>query len=350
MARISLTRPTKNVPAPEGGVGSKDSNRSAAESDSLIPPKHTIGGLGVSLLFHVALLIVMSLIMLAAEEQSGDLVTFASFADSGEPAGLELTPEPLDLAPALAGETLLASSDVMTVLPVSDFKAPEIPAMAGQGGPGGEISEIAAGIQQKVKGAGGSKGEVQFSLAWHSFNDLDLHVIVPSGQHISYQLPRSQCLGELDVDMNVQPESEEPVENVRWLKDEAPMGRFTVIVHQYRWAADHRVDEFELLVNRGQEADLVRGNVGRSSSISVHRFVYIPAKVNECRRKRLIEQFARQQESEEKKAQNLLERALAAEPGPARDQQLQVIIRDFPHTDASLRAMQELEGQLKRTR
>ncbi len=268
--------------------------------------------------------------MLAAEEQSGDLVTFASFADSGEQAGFELTPEPLDLAPALAGESLLASSDVMSVLPVNDFKAPEFPALAGQGGPGGEISEIAAGIQQKVKGAGGSKGEVQFSLAWHSFNDLDLHVIVPSGQHISYQFPRSQCRGELDVDMNVQPESEEPVENVRWLKDDAPMGRFTVIVHQYRWAADNRVDEFELLVNRGQESDLVRGNVGRfqldlSASLRLHSSEGQRIPQEETHRTVCSTAGIRREKSGE--PARTCSRSTA---GSARDQQFQLIIRDFP--------------------
>lgn len=339
----------KKAPQPATDRSVSNGPADAAEAESIIPPRHTIGGLGASLLFHAALLVVLSLIIMASEEKSGDLVTFARFDEAGDEAGLELTPDPVDLMPALAGEQQLASADLMTVLPVSDLRAPEVPMLPGQGGPGGEIAEIAAGIQQKVKGAGGSRGEVQFSLAWHSFNDLDLHVIVPSGEHISYQYSRSQCRGELDVDMNVQPESEEPVENVRWLKEEAPMGRYTVIVHQYRWGAGNRVDEFELLVNRGQESELVRDNVGRSSSISVHRFVYIPAKYNESRRAKLKEQFARQQESEEKKAQNILERALDAKKGVARDQQLRQIIRDYPHTDASLRAMQELEGQLKNT-
>ncbi|MBL8818502.1 MAG: hypothetical protein JNL58_20915 [Planctomyces sp.] len=320
------------------------------ESSVVIPPKHTMGGLGVSALFHVGLVAILSLIVLAAEQKSPDLVAFARFEDEGDSESLELTPDVAQLNPPASAELLVQPAS-LTDFAAASIPAPDpLPALAGipgLNGPGGEIAEIAEGIQQKVKAAGGARGEVQFSLAWHSFNDLDLHVIVPSGEHISYQHPRSACNGELDVDMNVQPVSESPVENVRWLAKQAPMGRYTIIVHQYRWGARNRIDPFELLVNRGDDTELVKGSVGLDGSISVHRFHYIRPSLSASRKKKLAEEFQRDQEAEEKKAQKILETALPMEPGNSRVEQLTRIIRTFPHTDASLRAMQELQGNQK---
>lgn len=88
-------------------------------------------------------------------------------------------------------------------------------------------------IVDRVEREGGASGAVQISLAWEDRNDLDLHVYAPSGERIYFNQRRSECGGELDVDMNARPTSVTPVENVVW-KDNPPSGTYRVGVHFYR--------------------------------------------------------------------------------------------------------------------
>jgi uncharacterized protein YfaP (DUF2135 family) len=51
-------------------------------------------------------------------------------------------------------------------------------------------------------GAATQGNDITISLSWATKDDLDLHVIAPSGEEISYQHRHSACGGELDIDMN----------------------------------------------------------------------------------------------------------------------------------------------------
>lgn len=88
-------------------------------------------------------------------------------------------------------------------------------------------------ISERVEREGGKEGEIQISLAWDDYNDLDLHVYTPSRERIFFNNKKSKCGGELDVDMNVKPESRQPVENIVWKEVPAP-GKYKVVVHFYR--------------------------------------------------------------------------------------------------------------------
>jgi hypothetical protein len=88
-------------------------------------------------------------------------------------------------------------------------------------------------IQSRLEREGGKTGEVQISLAWDDFNDLDLHLFCPSGERIYFNNRNSACGGELDVDMNVRPTSESAVENIVW-PENAPLGKYKVGVHFYK--------------------------------------------------------------------------------------------------------------------
>ena len=88
-------------------------------------------------------------------------------------------------------------------------------------------------LMERLAREGGKSGVVQISLAWVDYNDLDMHVFCPSGERIYFNNRKSNCGGELDVDMNVRPKSKKPIENVVWT-DEAPDGEYKIGVHFYK--------------------------------------------------------------------------------------------------------------------
>ena len=97
-------------------------------------------------------------------------------------------------------------------------------------------------FRERVISAGGAYDDVdvRFSLIWNNRNDLDLHVIAPSGEEIYFGKKKSRCRGMLDVDRNVGGQTRKPVENVRWLKGEAPDGLYRVFARNFTF---HEPDE-----------------------------------------------------------------------------------------------------------
>ncbi|MBT60217.1 MAG: hypothetical protein CMA63_01520 [Euryarchaeota archaeon] len=94
----------------------------------------------------------------------------------------------------------------------------------------GAIKELKARLSRE----GAKSSDVQVSLMWNNYNDLDLHIVCPSGERIHGGNKISKCGGELDVDANVRAETRKPVENVFWPEGTAPSGQFQVYVHYYK--------------------------------------------------------------------------------------------------------------------
>jgi len=95
--------------------------------------------------------------------------------------------------------------------------------------------EVADSIKARVKNAGGNvEGDLRCSLSWFNFDDLDLHMVEPGGQHIFYQNKQSSS-GSLDVDMNVfAGGSREAVENITYAnRHRMGEGRYKLYVNQY---------------------------------------------------------------------------------------------------------------------
>lgn len=91
-------------------------------------------------------------------------------------------------------------------------------------------------IKERVKKAGGkvTDNELRVSLSWSNYDDLDVHVVEPSGERIYFAHRRSQRTGgTLDVDMNAGGgTSRTPVENIAW-PNKVPDGKYEVIVNNY---------------------------------------------------------------------------------------------------------------------
>lgn len=145
--------------------------------------------------------------------------------------------------------------------------------------------DIDAEIKQRVEAAGGQyeNVDVRASLIWNNTNDLDLHVITPSGQRIFYQNKRSSCGGWLDVDMNVRGETTKPVENVRWEKGKAPKGTYEVRVQNFRFhESNMKPTPYELEVEVHGETQRFKGVISpngqtqAASEILVHSFHFDP--------------------------------------------------------------------------
>ena len=107
-------------------------------------------------------------------------------------------------------------------------------------------------LQARLDREGARSGDVQISLMWDNYNDLDLHVVCPSGERIHGGNKLSECGGELDVDANVRPETKKPVENVVWDDNTAQSGEYQVYVHHYKKHKKRRTKDptkFKVIVN-----------------------------------------------------------------------------------------------------
>ncbi|HII10478.1 MAG TPA: YfaP family protein [Candidatus Poseidoniaceae archaeon] len=113
-------------------------------------------------------------------------------------------------------------------------------------------------LQARLDREGARSSDVQVSLMWNNFNDLDLHIVCPSGERIHGGNKISKCGGELDVDANVRPESKKPVENVYWPEGTAPAGKYQVYVHHYKKHKKRRAKDptkFQVIINSLNDED-----------------------------------------------------------------------------------------------
>lgn len=96
--------------------------------------------------------------------------------------------------------------------------------------------EVADSIKERVKSAGGNvTGDLCCRLAWFNYDDLDFHLVEPSGDEISFSNRRSRSGGQLDVDMNAGGgHSRTPVENIFYQSQSMlKEGVYRLFVHQF---------------------------------------------------------------------------------------------------------------------
>ncbi|MCP4407429.1 MAG: hypothetical protein GY807_06665, partial [Gammaproteobacteria bacterium] len=81
----------------------------------------------------------------------------------------------------------------------------------------------------------GASGEVRVNLTWNNTADLDLAVLDPCGNTISFGTQSATCqgfTGTLDVDANAGVVTTSPAENIVWPNGAAP-GNYTVTVSYF---------------------------------------------------------------------------------------------------------------------
>jgi hypothetical protein len=93
----------------------------------------------------------------------------------------------------------------------------------------------AAALARRLGEVSAKGGDIQISLSWRNFNDLDLHCIDPAGAEICFSNRKSRSTGgELDIDQNAhEPFNTSPVENIYWPSGEAPPGLYRIFVVHY---------------------------------------------------------------------------------------------------------------------
>jgi len=122
-------------------------------------------------------------------------------------------------------------------------------------------------------------GDIQITLLWNNFNDLDLHCIEPLGEEISYKNRMSVSGGELDVDKNRAKEgidhTKTPIENVYWANANAPEGNYKILVEHYRNQGDVDPTPFKVRVKINSDIKEFSGNISYSDPPqSIYDFQY----------------------------------------------------------------------------
>jgi hypothetical protein len=129
-----------------------------------------------------------------------------------------------------------------------------------------ETEKIAVEIEERVREAGGIKGEIEIGLLWHDFNDLDLHVVEPDGNRIYYGRKNSRRSdGALDVDRNAGCGhlTSRPIEHIVWSSTELPRGEYKILVHFFERCHSRKPSsDYTVQLKIGDDIQTFKGSIG----------------------------------------------------------------------------------------
>ena len=127
----------------------------------------------------------------------------------------------------------------------------------------------------RARREGAQEGRAQIILGWDTRDDLDLSVVCPDGQVISYQR-RQGCGGTLDVDRNVgNDRTRAPVENI-FFNDPQP-GAYQVRVHQFD-SVERAATPYRITIRIAGQPDRTIEGVARAGPPRVVDRFTIPAR------------------------------------------------------------------------
>lgn len=217
------------------------------------------------------------------------------------------------------------------------------------------MSELRARLERE----GAQSSDVQISLMWNNYNDLDLHVVCPSGERLHGGNKKSACGGELDVDANVRAETRKPVENVFWEEGQAPAGRYQVYVHYYKKHKKRRSKDptkFQVIVNQGGDPREYNGELSMGDPIMLVAEFNLPSPEERAAARAALEEELRAAGMDVPETQAAIaevEETRQAEMEAAETQRLAEIeaAREqevLEAKEAAKRAMSELQARLER--
>lgn len=129
--------------------------------------------------------------------------------------------------------------------------------------------------------AGAQAGEVQISLMWNTYDDIDLHVMYYRNHGVTENINWQNRMGRisggiLDIDMNAQgPMNNVGIENIFWPYGSSPRGFFVVGVQFFHSWTGNRTVPVMVRVKKGETEEFFKAEVylGTSPTI-VTKFKY----------------------------------------------------------------------------
>lgn len=117
----------------------------------------------------------------------------------------------------------------------------------------------------------GADGDPRFNLYFDNEEqvDLDLHVLDPEGEEISWENGSSESGGALDIDCKCSSCSEGPSENIAWTETGAPSGTYTAWVAYYGACENYEGAGASFLLRTaraGEVSDSYRGTLYEGES------------------------------------------------------------------------------------
>jgi hypothetical protein len=305
MAPVS-PNPNERLGQPHPVRAPKPPARPGPNADESVGQKILLGtGIGAGVSFFILILVLVLLLVMfyrptgsgpGGGGSAGTGGGAGGGSDGGEGAGAgaeakpgrDSAPEPTrDMKSVGQGETGESESKATEPSPASapvtpnepiysiNRVEPSVPPQTARSGPpDAGSSGGGSDFDKRLKREGAKSGDVQISLLWNNYNDLDLHVQCPSGEVIFFRSRRSRCGGELDVDMNADGyDSDRPVENVYWPSGGAPKGLFRVFVNHFRNAGQRDPTEFKVAVKVDGRTKTFTGKVSYGNAAElVHTF------------------------------------------------------------------------------
>jgi hypothetical protein len=119
-------------------------------------------------------------------------------------------------------------------------------------------------INERIQKYNAKTGDIQVTLSWNNYDDLDLYVVDPYGEEISHKNRVASSGGCLDIDMNFRKQSINPIENIYWPTNKAPRGKYKVYVGFFKSHLkkfNKEATNFTVFIKYGNKGKLIQDKI-----------------------------------------------------------------------------------------